>query len=155
MPMNCLMYFDDPAEAPAAVQYGKRLREEGHRCQFRNGRIFKFEPIPEVGKPPFDTILVSKSVSSIADIYQRWFENPDCQHRGKVEMVSLEPVEVPQTPVDEVVATELSMPPLPTEPVDYLAMPWHTLRKEIGILAGTKPQNKKEATAMLKTLGLL
>ena len=105
MPMNCLLYFDD-RETESAKQYGKRLRADGHRCQFRNGQIFKYEPIPEVGKPEFDTILVSLLVVAVADVYRRWFVDPLCKYKGTVEVIDLDPVVAPQTPVDEAVAEQ-------------------------------------------------
>ncbi len=46
-------------------------------------------------------------------------------------------------------------PPLPTQRVDYMAMPWHTLRSAVGDITGTKPKNKAEAVAALKHLDLL
>lgn len=166
MPMNCLIYFDDGREAPAAKAYVKRLRDNGHRCQFRNGRIFIFEPVIERGDPPFDTILVSASVAAVADVYRRWFANENCTYRGTVEVINLDDA-VPVTPVEEVLLDQAGgevlaepaptpePPPLPLERVDYLAKPWHELREAVGKLTGTKPKNKKEATAALKLLDLL
>ena len=162
--MNFLLYFDD-RETESARQYGKRLRDEGHRCQFRNGQTFKYEPIPEIGKPEFDTILVSQLVVAVADVYRRWFVDPLCKYKGTVEVIDLDPVVAPQTPVDEAVAEQNkptvsgedtpALPPLPTERVNYLEMPWHTLQKEVGKLTGTSPKNKKEAMAVLGELKLL
>lgn len=155
MPMNCLLYFED-FEAEAALQYGTRLRNEGHRCQFRNGRIFKYAPVPEVGEPVFDCIIISDKCEYCAEPYRRWFANENCKYKGAVEVISLALTDAPATPVDEVVRKQATTPPpLPTAPVDYQAMPWHVLKKTVEESTGTQPKNKKEALGLLQTCGLI
>jgi hypothetical protein len=173
--MNCLLYFN-MKEAEAAKIYATRLREEGHRVQFRNGDVFRDEPVPETPEegPPFDCVICSESTPWVANVYRSHFDKPEAKIRGTVEVVKLEAV--PLTPVEEVLQEPLTLaeerarsqdkkrkepggaldgPPLPIEPVDYTTMPWFKLRSEVSKLTGTPPKTKKEAIEALDKIGVL